>query len=87
MAVSKLLIFWFAFTGLLLAGLTVLRLTVGGTCIYQPETAENFVEKDYLGSWYEMVRTNNFEDGECATAEYYSLPGNQISVNNFDYDL
>ena len=34
-----------------------------------------------------MIRTNSFQDSECATAEYYELPGNFISVNNFDYNL
>ena len=29
---SKLLVFWFAFTGVLLSVLTVLRVTVGGVC-------------------------------------------------------
>ena len=84
---KKVLIFWFVVTGLLLSILTYLRLTVGGACVYQPATAENFDREAYLGSWYEMVRTNTFEEGDCATAEYYEIPGNFISVNNFEYNL
>ena len=34
-----------------------------------------------------MVRTNTFEDADCATAEYYELPNGQISVNNFEFDI
>ena len=34
-----------------------------------------------------MSRTNDFEDDDCSTSEYYELPNGQISVNNFEFNI
>jgi apolipoprotein D and lipocalin family protein len=72
----------------LIFGLFVLSVSVSavfswGSC---PQTTlqKDFDLKNYMGTWYEIVRTIDFpyEHGTCSQAEYRILDNGYVRVNN-----
>ena len=81
---------WTGLTAFFWLAYIVMRITVGKQCRFVP-TASNFVQKEYLGRWYEFARSKSvptsWEKCDCATATYVDLPQNYIQVNNVEFCL